>query len=210
MRCKATVLPFLIVSGLSVQCVTSRIGTTIDNGNNVKIECKYLTLGRNTGSSEVECIIENTGSKPETIGFEKVSLSDPSSTILPVNSKKIPQGPNLQPVVVVLGVIVILGTLAVLASKGKSSYIPSVHLRIPDFPQAVQKATIQSDNHKPFSIDTIQVAAHGSASLIFKIKHNAVRPKAVILHLRDVERNLIEVPIKETILGPKGRSNFDY
>jgi hypothetical protein len=210
MKYEARLLPFLIVSGLCTQCVTSREGMTIDKGNNVHMECRYLTSGRNSASSEVECIIENTGSNPEIIGFEKVSLSDPSSTIIPVNSNKIPQGPKLETVVVVLGVIVILGTLAVLASKGKSSYIPNVHIGIPDTPRTVQRATIQSDNQKSFSLDTIQVAAHRSVNLVFKIKHAAIRPRALVLHLRDVERNPIEVPIKDTIFGPKRRSNFDY
>jgi hypothetical protein len=208
MNHKAGLLASLIVSGLCLQCVTPKTGMELDKGTNVFIECKYINMNRTGGMSEVECIIENNGNNPEIIGFEKISLSDPHSTVIPVDANKIRKGQALQTVIVVLGVVVILGALVALASKGKSSYIPSVHVSIPDTPPAARTVTTEVDSRKPFSIDTIQIAAHGSANLAFKIKHETIRPKALVLQLRGVEQNSIEVPIKDTFR--KSRSNFDY
>jgi hypothetical protein len=193
-----------------MQCVTPKTGIVLDKRKDLLIECKYINRSRVIGISEVECIIENNGTYPETIVFEKVSLSEPDSTIIPVDANKFRTEEALRTVVVVLGVVLIIGALVVWASKSKSRHVPSVHVNIP-YTHSVPRALAQEDDsRKTFSLDTIQIAAQGSASLVFKIKHGTIRPNTLVLQLGGIENTPVEVPIKETAFGPKGRSHFDY
>jgi hypothetical protein len=204
----ARLLPSILISTICLQCVTPKAGTPLSKEKNLQIGCKYVSFGRNLMKSDVECSIQNEGSSPATVRFQEISVSDPASTIVPVDVSKIPNYEALKAIVVILGVVVVIGAIVALSTK--SNYIGHVHVGVPDPP--IPRTTVKrsSGTSSATFYDSAVIPPYRSIVLAFKVKHGAKRPDALMLYLHETPGDFIRVPIEGHLNTGGSRSNFDY
>lgn len=208
MKQKARMLPSFLIFATCLQCVTSNAGTPLTQEKSVLIQCKYVSRSRTLIESDVECIIQNKGSLPAKIKFEKLAVSDPDSSIVPIDVTRISSYEAFQTIMIILGVVVVLGAIVLMASK--SNYIGNVHVGVPDSPLPRKTIKMSSGVSEAVSVDVLEIPQYRSVVLAFKIKHRAKRPASLLIQLNELPGETLSVPIQEYMKASGKSSDFDY